>query len=283
MSPETGPPTYDEWKAAQNSATVTVDGHDVEIAYRDEGDGDPVVFLHGIPTNSYLFREQFEAVATERRAIAADMIGYGNSSMYDGFDRSVRAQELAIRELVDELGFDTVDFVGHDLGGGVGLRYAARTPDAVDRLVLSNSVAYDSWPIQTITDLGLPETARDTSVEGLQEMLDGLFRDTLYGDDHDEAFLEGMKTPWASEEGVTSVVRNASATNTSHTTEIDPTNVTADTLLLWGTEDEFQPIRWAERLEADIDSCELVGLEANHWVPEDRTAEFTEHLTEFLL
>jgi len=114
-------------------------------------------------------------------------------------------------------------------------------------------------------------------------MLDGIFRDTLLGDDHDEAFIEGMKAPWASEAGVTSVVRNASATNTSHTTEVDPGEVTADTLLLWGTEDEFQPVEWAERLETDIDSCELVGLEANHWVPEDRTEAFTEHLTEFLL
>ena len=274
--------SYDEWTAAQDSATVTVDDHDVEVAYRDEGTGDPVVFLHGIPTNSYLFRDQFEAVAAERRAIAPDMVGYGNSAMDDGFDRSIRAQEQAVRELVDELGVDTIDFVGHDLGGGVGLRYAAGTPDAVDKLVLSNSIAYDSWPIQTITDLGLPETARETSVDELQEMLDDLFRDTLMGDDHDEAFLEGMKEPWASEEGVTSVVRNASATNTSHTTEIDPSDVTADTLLLWGTEDEFQPVRWAERLEEDIASCELLGLEANHWVPEDRPEAFTDHLTEFL-
>lgn len=275
--------TYDEWAAAQDTTTVTVDDHDVEMAYRDEGTGDPVVFLHGIPTNSYLFRDQLEAVAAERRVIAPDMVGYGNSAMYDGFDRSIRAQELAIRDLVDELGFDTIDFVGHDLGGGVGLRYAARTPNAIDRLVLSNSIAYDSWPIKTITDLGLPETARETSVEELQEMLDGLFRDTLFGDDHDEAFIEGMKMPWASEKGVTSVVRNASATNTSHTTEIDPRDVTADTLLLWGTEDEFQPVKWAERLAEDIDSCELVGIEANHWVPEDRTKKVTEHLTEFLL
>ena len=274
--------TYNDWTAAQDTETVTVDDHDIEMAYRDEGTGDPVVFLHGIPTNSYLFRAQFDAVAAERRAIAPDMVGYGNSAMEDGFDRSIRAQELAVRDLVDQLGFDTIDFVGHDLGGGVGLRYAARTPNAIDRLVLSNSVVYDSWPIQTITDLGLPETARETSVEELQGMLDGLFRNTLLSDDHDEAFLEGMKTPWASAEGVTSVVRNASATNTSHTTEIDPSEVTAETLLLWGTEDEFQPVTWAERLENDIDSCELIGLEANHWVPEDCPEVFTDHLIDFL-
>lgn len=275
--------TYSEWRAAQDSTTVSVDDHDVELAYRDEGAGDPVVFLHGIPTNSYLFRRQFDAVSAARRAIAPDMVGYGSSAMHDSFDRSIRAQEQAVRDLVDQLDFETVDFVGHDLGGGVGLRLAARTPDAIDRLVLSNSVAYDSWPIQTITDLGLPETARETSVEELQGMLDGLFRNTLMGDDHDEDFLEGMTSPWASEAGVTSVVRNASATNTSHTTEVDPSDVTADTLLLWGAEDEFQPIRWAERLEGDIENCELVGLEADHWVPEDRPDAFTDHLTDFLL
>lgn len=274
--------SYDDWTAAQERTMVSVDDHEVEVAYRDEGSGDPVVFLHGIPTNSYLFHAQLDAVSEHRRVIVPDMVGYGNSAMYDGFDRSIRAQELAVQGLVDDLGLGPIDFVGHDLGGGVGLRYAARTPDAIDKLVLSNSVAYDSWPIQTITDLGLPETARETSVEELQGMLDGLFRQTLQGDDHDEAFLEAMTAPWASEEGVTSVVRNASATNTSHTTEVDPSDVTADTLLLWGTEDEFQPVRWAERLEDDIDSCELVGLEANHWVPEDRREAFRDHLVEFL-
>ncbi|MBX0293608.1 alpha/beta fold hydrolase [Haloarcula nitratireducens] len=274
--------TYDEWTAAQETATVTVDDHDLEMAYRDEGAGDPVVFLHGIPTNSYLFRGQLQAVAEGRRVIVPDMVGYGNSAMHDGFDRSIRAQESAVRGLVDELDLGTISFVGHDLGGGVGLRYAARDPDAVDRLVLSNAVAYDSWPIPTINDIGLPETDRETSAEELQETLDGLFRDTLYGDEHDEDFVEGMKAPWNSAEGVTSLVRDASATNTNHTTEIDPGDVTADTLLLWGTEDEFQPLRWAERLEADIESCELVGLEANHWVPEDRTDEFTERLVDFL-
>ncbi|MFU8868187.1 alpha/beta fold hydrolase [Natronococcus sp.] len=275
--------TYDEWTAAQETATVTVDDHDLEMAYRDEGSGDPVVFLHGIPTNSFLFHSQFEAVAEHRRAIAPDMVGYGQSAMRDGFDRSIRAQELAVRGLVDALGLGAIDFVGHDLGGGVGLRYAARTPDAVDRLVLSNSVAYDSWPIQTITDLGLPETARETTPEELEEMLDGLFRQTLLADDPDETFLEAMTAPWTSEEGVTSVVRNASATNTSHTTEIDPTAVTADTLLLWGTEDEFQPVEWAERLEADVGTAELVRLEADHWVPEDRREAFEEHVLDFLV
>ena len=277
------PATYDEWTAEQETTSVSVDGHDVEVAYYDDGTGDPVVFLHGIPTNSYLWREIVPSIAEERRVIAPDMAGYGQSSMYDGFDRSLRAQEGVLTELFDTLGLETVSLVGHDLGGGVALRFAVHDPDAVEQLVLSNAVAYDSWPIPTITDLGLPETARETTVEEAQGMLDDLLRDTLYGDDPDEAFIEGMKAPWASEEGVTSLVRNASATNTSHTTEVDPAEVTAETLLLWGSKDEFQSIEWAERLEGDIDTAELVGVEnASHWVPVDRPETYREELNAFL-
>ena len=83
---------------------------------------------------------------------------------------------------------------------------------------------------------------------------------------------------------VTSLVRNASATNTSHTTEIDPAEVTAETLLLWGAEDDFQSIEWAEQLHEDIDDTELIGLDnASHWVPEDRPDAYREELNSFLL
>jgi len=277
-------PSYAEWTAAQETATVTVDGHELDVAYYDEGSGDPVVFLHGIPTNSFLWRDIVPPIAAERRVIVPDMIGYGNSSMFDGFDRSIRAQEEMITELLSALGIETPSLVGHDLGGGVFLRYAAHHPETVDELVLSNSIAYDSWPIQLITDLGLPEAARETSVEELQAMLDDFFRGTLFGDDHSERFLDGMTAPWNSEEAVTSLVRNAISTNTNHTTEIDPKRIEARTLLLWGAEDEFQSIEWADRLKQDIGTAELIGLDdANHWVMEDRPADYRDELVDFLL
>jgi len=276
--------SYEDWTRAQETTQVSVDGHDLEVAYYDEGTGDPVVFLHGIPTNSFLWREVVEPIADERRVVVPDMIGYGNSSTYDGFDRSIRAQEEMVRELVSALGLGTVSLVGHDLGGGVFLRYAAREPDAVDELVLSNSVAYDSWPIETITDLGLPETVEETSVEELQQMLEGLFADTLTREDPREEFLEGMTAPWDSEAGLVSLVRNAAATNTNHTTEIDPSDVTAETLLLWGADDEFQAIEYAERLREDVENATLTGLDdATHWVMEDRPEAYREELAAFLL
>ncbi|SEV88417.1 alpha/beta fold hydrolase [Natrinema salifodinae] len=273
---------YQTWSENQAATTVAVDGHDLEVAYYDDGDGEPVLFCHGIPTSSFLWRDVTPPLSDEYRVIAPDMVGYGNSAMHDGFDRSIRAQEEMINGLVDELGLESLTFVGHDLGGGVGLRYAAHNTDAVDRLVLSNAVCYDSWPIETIVDLGLPSTVNGMSVEDAREMLEGIFRDTRY-DDPDEEFVEGMLAPWDSEEAIVSLSRNAIGTNTSHTTEIDPSEISARTLLLWGAEDEFQPIEYAERLEDDISDAELVGLdEASHWVMADRPDAYGDRLREFL-
>ncbi|WP_433630244.1 alpha/beta fold hydrolase [Halomicrococcus sp. NG-SE-24] len=275
---------YDDWSSEQETATVSVDGHELEVAYYDEGSGDPVLFLHGIPTNSFLWRNVVPPISEERRVIVPDMVGYGNSSMYDGFDRSLRAQEVMVDELVETLGLDAVSLVGHDLGGGVFLRYAAHNPDAVDRLVLSNAVAYDSWPVPFITELGLPSTVEETSVEELRQMLEETFTDTLSSGDPSPEFLDGMTTPWQSEAGLTSLVRNAVATNTSHTTEIDPGAVSAETLLLWGADDELQAIEYAERLRDDIADAELTGLDdATHWVMEDRPEAYREELSAFLL
>ncbi|GAB3668422.1 alpha/beta fold hydrolase [Halopiger thermotolerans] len=280
---------YDTWSDRQASTTVTVDGHDLEVAYYDEGptaddaNAAPVVFCHGIPTSSFLWRHAAPELTEERRVIAPDMVGYGNSAMRDGFDRSIRAQEAMIDGLIAELGLETVAFVGHDLGGGVALRYAAHEPDAVSKLVLSNAVCYDSWPVESILELGLPDAVADMSVDDLQNMLRKLYRNTLYGDDPDEEFVEGMVAPWDSEEAKISLSRNAIGTNTSHTTEIDLAEIEAETLLLWGAEDEFQPIEYAERLEEDIPTAEVVGLEeATHWVPEDRPDAYAERLAAFL-
>jgi pimeloyl-ACP methyl ester carboxylesterase len=274
---------YDTWSAEQESTNVTVDGHTLNVSYYDEGEGDPVVFLHGIPTSSFLWRDVATELADEYRVIVPDMVGYGNSDHDDSFDRSIRAQEEMISDLLNGLNVGPVTFVGHDLGGGVGLRYAVHEPDAVENLVLSNAVCYDSWPIQQIVDLGLPSTIESMSVDDLQGMIDEMFRGGLYSDDVDEAFIEGMKVPWNNEQGLVSLSRNAIGTNTSHTTEVDPSEITARTLLLWGVDDEFQPISYAERLEKDISDAELVGLDnANHWVIEDRTDAYRNELREFL-
>ena len=276
---------YDSWSDGQERATVTVDGHDLEMAYRDDGDSgsedDPVVFLHGIPTNSFLWCRLAFSLAEQRRVIVPDLVGYGNSDAHDGFDRSIRAQEQALGDLLEELGLDSVALVSHDIGSGVALRYGAHHPDRVGKLVVSNGTCYDSWPVDFITDLGLPDTTEMDSEE-FEQTIESAFSQGTY-DEADPTFVTGMTTPWLCDGGQRALARAAVATNTNHTTEIPYREIDADLLCLWGESDDLQPIEYGERLAAELDG-EVVRLEeAYHWVTEDRPEEYREELEAFLL
>jgi pimeloyl-ACP methyl ester carboxylesterase len=271
---------HEEWTAAQDAATVAVDGHDVELAFRDEGSGEPVVFLHGIPTWGFLWRGVAPHLESDYRTVVPDMVGYGNSSMAEGFDRSIRAQEQALTDLLDGLGLESVHLVAHDIGGGVALRFASHQPDRVDSLVCSNAVCYDSWPVEFVTDLGLPKTA-EMDDDDLEATLDFAFAEGAYGD-ADPAFVAGMKYPWQRAGGKRALARAAVATNTNHTTEIDYGAIDCPLLCLWAENDVMQPIEYGERLADDLGG-EVEPLdEAFHWVVEDRAETYRDRVAAFL-
>ncbi|UQA97440.1 haloalkane dehalogenase [Streptomyces halobius] len=113
--------------------TATVLG--TTMAYLDVGEGDPIVFLHGNPTSSYVWRNIIPHVAGRRRAIAPDLIGMGDSAKLPGTgDARYRFVEHRrhLDALLDQLGVaGNVVLVVHDWGSALGFDWARRHPDAV--------------------------------------------------------------------------------------------------------------------------------------------------------
>jgi pimeloyl-ACP methyl ester carboxylesterase len=274
---------HETWTDAQSSVTVSVDGHDVAMAYYEDGpaDAEPVVFLHGVPTWGFLWRGVAPELSDDYRVVVPDLVGYGNSANHEGFDRSIRAQEQALDGLLGALDVDDAHLVSHDIGGGVALRFAAHQPERVGKLVCSNVVCYDSWPVEFIVETGLPKTA-GLSDEELDGMLEFAFADGAHGE-ADPDFVAGMKYPWLERDGgKVALARAAVSTNTNHTTEIPYDQISADLLCLWAENDQMQPIDYGERLADDVGG-EVVRLdESFHWVPEDRAATYREDLRAFL-
>jgi haloalkane dehalogenase len=277
---------HTDWRDGQESVRLDVDGHTFDVAYAEFGGSDhPTLFLHGIPTWSFLYSEVQDAV---EHAILPDFPGYGYTDHLGegGHDRSVRVMAETAERLVAALGYDSVDVVAHDLGGGAALRLAVYT-DLVDRLVLSNAICYDSWPVEFIHGLGEPGGSRDWTREDVDEKLDFAFGNGVYGDPGDyTGFIEGMKAPFLDpDHAVTRLSRNAVATNTNHTTELTPHLPSLDvpTLLLWGADDVLQGTQWADRLAGDLQDAETRYLdEAYHWVMADRPDAYREELAAFL-
>ncbi|MEM7591984.1 MAG: alpha/beta hydrolase [Cyanobacteria bacterium P01_A01_bin.83] len=257
----------------------------VEVAYTDIGEGEPLILLHGIPTWSYLYNEVIPRLAQHYRVIAPDFLGHGWSDRRDRFDRSLVTQAKMVLRFLDALKLDRVNLVGHDTGGGVGLRLAIESPERIACLTLSNIVVYDSWPIDDMLMLGHP-LWKHKSIQEIKEYLLAGFADGISRVERlTPEFKEGIIAPYINEEGKISLIRNASALNTNHTMSLveHHGDIAAPTLLLWGVDDPWQPIEDGERLVKEIPNAMLVKVEnASHWIPQDAPEEFAQEIHGFL-
>ena len=111
---------YEGYDYVSNYA-VMPDG--LTMHYLDEGEGDPIVMVHGLPTQAYMWRRVIPTVAEHGRVIAPDLINFGLS---DKTDPVTPGQEVEyLTALIDELELDNVTLVLHDWGVAIGLAYAA--------------------------------------------------------------------------------------------------------------------------------------------------------------
>ncbi len=278
---------HEAFRRRQN--TLEIDGLSylrLKVAYTDVGAGDPVVLLHGIPTWSFLYHDVIPHLAPHCRVLAPDFLGHGYSDRRDRFDRSLIAQKEMILRLLDALGIEKATFVGHDTGGGVALILGIEHPDRVKRLVLSNIVAYDSWPIDDMIALGNPSW-RSRSPREVAEFVASGLPDGLHRPERlTPEFRAGIIAPYSDEEGKISIIRNASALNTNHTMSLVDRHrdISAPTLVLWGVHDPWQRIGDGERLSREIPDAHLVRVEtASHWLQQDEPEIFAREVVEFLI
>ncbi len=110
------------------------------LHYVDEGEGEPILMVHGQPTWSFMYREVIRGLAPHFRCIAVDLLGFGLSDKPEQW--SYRPEEHAshIGVLVDHLELDRTHLLVHDWGGPIGLGWAVDNPDRVGRIV-----ARDTW------------------------------------------------------------------------------------------------------------------------------------------
>jgi haloalkane dehalogenase len=116
-----------------------VDG--LRLAHIDEGEGAPVIFMHGEPTWSYLWRKVIPAVRDAGyRCIAPDLVGFGRSDKPTDIDFYTYERHVQLTAtLLEDLDIRDATIVVHDWGGPIGLRLAVDHPDRIERLVIMDT------------------------------------------------------------------------------------------------------------------------------------------------
>jgi 2-hydroxymuconate-semialdehyde hydrolase len=116
------------------------------VAYIDRGAGAPVVLLHGCPFQSFEYSKIIPSLARHHRVIAPDLLGLGDTIVRLDDDYRLPNQVRMVVGLLDRLGIDGADFVGHDHGGAIVQLMMKSDPQRLRAAVLTNVEAYDQWP-----------------------------------------------------------------------------------------------------------------------------------------
>ncbi|GAB2636499.1 haloalkane dehalogenase [Prescottella soli] len=119
------------------------------VHYIDEGSGPPILFCHGSPTWSFLYRHIVKGLRDQYRCIAVDHLGFGLSERPENFDYRIAEHATVLGELIDHLQLDGFVVMGHDWGGPIGLSAATARADRVRGVVLGNTVF---WPIEPLVN-----------------------------------------------------------------------------------------------------------------------------------
>jgi haloalkane dehalogenase len=268
----------------------SLDFDGLHMHYVDEGDGGPVLLLHGEPTSSYLWRNVIPPlVAAGRRAVAPDLIGFGRSDKpadigWYSYDRHV----ASIENLVAALDLSGMTLVVHDWGGPIGLRFAVEHEDLVDRLViLDTGIGGGRAPSDTWLRFREVVRTMGPAIDPVRLIESGTA--TGLDDDARAAYAEPFPTP-ESKAGMLAFPELVPAEPDHPNTE--PMNRVRDglrswtkpTLVIWGAEDTALPPALAHGFTELIPGAgEPVVVEgAAHFLQEDRPDEVAAAIVRFL-
>ncbi|HEX7133505.1 MAG TPA: alpha/beta fold hydrolase [Iamia sp.] len=247
--------------------------------------GDPtaptVVFLHGFPTHSVLWRRVTRRL-DDLHTLAPDLLGLGDTvvSPYEDFGAPMQADLLL--DWLDRRGIERAVLVGHEQGGAVAQQIVANHPERVAGLVLVATVAYDNWPIALAAQV--MRLARTPGADVLAYALDlprrlganallGFGRAVYDARTLDPDVIDEYLRPLLTTEGRERARRFLLAGDDRVTLECVPGLRAYDgpAAVVWGADDAFLSPSWGARLVDDLAGASALTLVpfCGHLVPEE--------------
>jgi haloalkane dehalogenase len=117
--------------------TAKING--INLKYYEQGTGSVILYLHGIPSSSYLWRNVVAETSKNTRSIALDLAGYGQSDLPQHHDYSFNNQYRYLKGFIDSLQLHNITLVVNDLGSALGIKYAVENQENIAGLVMIES------------------------------------------------------------------------------------------------------------------------------------------------
>lgn len=250
------------------------------------GAGEPIVFIHGFPTSSHLWRDVTPLMPEGHRMVVLDLLGYGRSDRPLDRNLSIRGHAERVIGLLDALRISYASIVGHDLGGGIAQYLAVRYPTRVARLALIDSVAFDEWPTRQVklARASLPLTRHlppTWILSAVRAELERGYAEDARGARSIDIYLR----PFCQPEGRDVLVQHLEALDPEETAALTPRlkDIVAPTAIITGAHDPFLPPAVARKLHEAIPNSTLdIIPDVRHFTPEEAPERISAVLAEWL-
>jgi pimeloyl-ACP methyl ester carboxylesterase len=262
-----------------------------EIAYTELGSGPVALFVHGLGTSGVLWRHVVEDLRDTSRCIAIDLPLHGGTP--GRADLSVTALAQVVADLADGLGLTEVDLVGNDTGGAVAQVFAARHPERIRSLTLTNCDCEGNFPPAEFAPMvelarqgglapGLAAIAADSAAWPTSPLGAGYEHPERVPDEVWRSYVTVLgETPELAREFERMIAALVPSEMEAISEPLRALN--APTLLVWGTGDPMFGIKWAHHLRDIIPGAhEIVEVDgAKLLFPEERPGDLIPHLRKF--
>ena len=252
------------------------------------GPGRPVLFVHGVGTSSYLWRNVIDQLDGERRCVALDLPLHGSTPAAPDQDFTLPGLARFVADCCDALGLTDIDLIANDTGGAVAQVFAAGHADRLHTLTLTNCETHDNVPPKAL----LPAVLLARAGLPLWRLAPRLTRDIqrgrkrFYGSGYQDVtrlptdiagtwLRAALGTPASARQ----FQRFMTSVRARDLLAAEPalTRMTVPTLIVWGTSDMFFRRKWAYWLRDNIPGAtEVVEIDGGRlFFPDERAAELT--------
>ena len=261
-----------------------------KMHYLDKGAGDVLLFVHGTPTWSFLYRKYIEQLSKNYRCIAIDHIGFGLSEKPKDLAGTPQFHAKNLAEFIEKLGLQNITLVVHDFGGPIGLGAAITMPEKIKQIVLFNSWLWEidhlpaikkadklinSW-LGKVLYLRLnfsPKVLIKQGIADKRNMSKAIHRHYL--------------KPFPDKNSRQSLLAIAkSLAGSSHWYQEQWQHLGGLSqkpwLILWGEQDKFFEVSFLEKWESRIPHALVRRFDCGHFVQEERAQETIEELRNFM-
>lgn len=264
------------------------------VAYRDFGEGPPVLFVHGLLVDGRLWRKVAPLIAAAgHRCIVPDLpVGAHRLPMNEDADLDPRSMAGHIAELIERLDLGPVTVVGNDSGGAMSQMLAAERPELIDRLVLTPSDAFEVFPPKAFKPLlaiarvpgglkALGQTMRLRAIRHSPAAFGWLIKH-----EKDADLIAEWVTAAREDDAVRrDTIKFMTEADPQHLLDADEKLASFDrpTLIAWAADDRFFKESLGRRLADQIPRARLEMIPDSYtFVPEDQPELLADAITTFL-